>query len=287
MLSYPVNSVQCGNCVELMENLPDGCIDLVFTSPPYFNAREYASYKTYADYLSFIEKVMKQIHRILSDDGFFVLNTSPVIVPRKSRNRESERMPIPFDTYSLAKALGFKYIDDIIWQKPDGASNRAIKFSHHRRPMAYKPFTVTEYLFVFRKENAPLIDKGIRKHSPKEIEMSLISDGYERTNVWKINPSRSEIHPATFPLELAEKVVSYYSFVNDLVLDPFSGIGTTLEAAQLLNRRFLGFELSSKYVAAANNRLHLDGGDSPALPGFFSPEGFTGQVGLSQPTRRQ
>lgn len=252
MLPFEVNSVQCGDCAELMAKMPDESVDLVFTSPPYFNAREYSSFKTYQEYLDFLENVMKQIERVLSNDGFFVLNTSPVIVSRKSRSHESERLPIPFDTYSLARSVGFKYIDDIIWEKPDGASNRAIKFSHHRRPMAYKPFTVTEYLFVFRKSNAPLIDKGIRKHTAEQIEMSLIGDGYERTNVWKINPSRHKEHPATFPIELAEKVIAYYSFVGDMVLDPFCGIGTTLKAAQSLQRRYLGFELSPKYVAAAN-----------------------------------
>jgi DNA modification methylase len=139
-----------------MNNIPDKYIDLIFTSPPYYNAKDYSFYNTYEEYLEFINQTIKQYYRILSDDGFFILNTSPVITSRISRNSESIRHPIPFDTYQIAKENGFKYIDDIIWEKPDGASNRGRKFSENRRPMAYKPFTITEYLFVFRKNNAPL-----------------------------------------------------------------------------------------------------------------------------------
>lgn len=246
------NKAYCMNCLDGMDLLDECSVDLVFTSPPYYNAKEYSQYSSYPDYLEFICLVINKIHRVLSNDGFFILNTSPVISPRKSRSFESIRYPIPFDTFCIAKNSGFKYIDDIVWEKPDGASNRAIKFSHHRRPMAYKPFAITEYLFVFRKQDAPLIDKGIRKHSPEIIDRSLVSGEYERTNVWKISPSRNKNHPATFPLSLANKVISYYSFVEDFVLDPFSGIGTTLLASKNLQRSFIGFDIYQKYVDLAN-----------------------------------
>ncbi len=251
-----IDTIICGDSIETMGKMPDGCVDLVFTSPPYFNAREYSLFKSYKEYLDFLRGAMEQIVRVLSDDGFFILNTSPVIVPRKSRSHESERLPIPFDSFSLAMATGFKYIDDIVWEKPDGASNRAIKFAHHRRPMAYKPFAITEYLFVFRKSNAPLIDRGIRKHSAEEIRESLVSDGYERTNVWKINPARKNGHPAPFPSELARKVISYYSFVGDLVLDPFCGSGTTCKQADTLKRHYIGIDASQEYCEMAKKSLY-------------------------------
>lgn len=250
-----LNTVLQGDCLNLFDKIDDKSIDLVFTSPPYYNAREYSQYKTYDEYLDFIKKVCINIFEKLSDDGYFVLNTSPVIIPREKRSMESKRLPIPFDTFSICQDVGFSYVDDIIWVKPDGASNRGRKFSAHRRPMAYKPFSVTEYLFVMRKQNAPLIDFGIRKHSEEIIEKSLVLDEYERTNVWEIPPARNNGHSAPFPLQLAKNVIKYYSYVDDIVLDPFAGSGTTLVASKMLNRKYIGFELHKEYVDICNLRL--------------------------------
>lgn len=250
-----INNIYCMDCVDGMSLLDKAFVDLVFTSPPYYNAKEYACYDSYDKYLDFLRIVIEKIYYVLNDDGVFVLNTSPVIVPRKGRNFESVRLPIPFDSFCIAQSCGFKYIDDIVWEKPDGASNRAVKFSAHRRPLSYKPFTVTEYLFVFRKSNAPLIDKGIRKHSQEIINKSLVGDGYERTNIWKISPTRSKLHPAPFPSKLSDSVVTYYSYIGDLVFDPFAGIGTTLMSAKKLGRNFLGFDTNKDYVDVANKGL--------------------------------
>ena len=80
------------------------------------------------------------------------------------------------------------------------------------------------------------------------MEASKIADGYARTNVWKINPSTNSKHPAAFPKELAEKVVQYYSFKGDVVLDPFAGSGTVGDAASGLERRFVLFENNPEYL---------------------------------------
>ena len=245
-----------GDCLEKMKDIPDKSIDLAFTSPPYFNTRDYSTFDSYKSYLGFIEEFMVQTIRVLSVDGFFILNTSPVIIKRKSRSDESIRLPIPFDTFNLAQNVGFKYIDDIIWEKPDGASSRAKKFSHHRRPMAYKPFTVTEYLFVFRKKESPLIDKGIRKHSKSVIGSSLVSGEYERTNVWRLAPERVKGHPAPFPEALSNRVIRYYSYCEDVVLDSFMGSGTTGVTCKNLNRNFIGIELDPKYFKIAEKRIN-------------------------------
>jgi len=251
------NQIIQGDCVEVMKSMPDNCVDLCFTSPPYFNARQqYASYSTYQEYLDFLSQVTKQVFRVLKDNRIFVINLSCVIVPREKRSTESTRLAIPFDYLPIATQTGFKFVDDIIWVKPDGASNRAIKFAPHRRPVAYKPFQVTEYLLVF-KRGYGLLDLAIRDHSPEIIQASLVADGYERTNVWQIRPENpcKVGHPAPFPLELAQKVVEYYSYVGDLVLDPFLGAGTTALAARQLGRNYLGIERCPDYCEIAQNRI--------------------------------
>ena len=77
-----------GDSLELLDGIENDSVDLVFTSPPYYNAREYSSWETYSDYLSFMKRMIEKIYRVLNPDGFFVLNTSPVIVPREKRSNE-------------------------------------------------------------------------------------------------------------------------------------------------------------------------------------------------------
>ena len=82
-----------------------------------------------------------------------------------------------------------------------------------------------------------------------------MNDGYEVTNIWKIHPAHSKKHPAIFPEKLASNVVEYYSFVNDVVLDPFGGIGTTAKAAYKNNRRFVHYEVNPDYIDALKDDL--------------------------------
>jgi DNA modification methylase len=108
---------------------------------------------------------------------------------------------------------------------------------------------VTEYVLVYRKHTDLLIDWHIRNHPDQEVvKASKIADSYERTNVWKINPVTNSKHPAAFPVELAEKVITYYSFKGDVVLDPFAGSGTVGLAAASLDRRFVLFESNFNYI---------------------------------------
>ena len=94
-----------------------------------------------------------QIHRATKTGRFFVLNTSPVIVPRISRQHSSRRYPIPFDIHPLLIKMGWEFIDDIVWEKPEASvKNRNGGFFQHRKPLAYKPNTCTEYLMVYRKK---------------------------------------------------------------------------------------------------------------------------------------
>ena len=138
---------------------------------------------------------------------------------------------------------------DVRLAKCPGATGRGRRFSADRNPLQYKAVPVTEYVLVYRKRTEMLIDWHIRNHPDKNIiAASKVQDGYERTNIWKINPNTNSGHPAAFPLELAEKVITYYSFQNDVVLDPFAGSGTTGAAATKLDRRFVLFDINPTYV---------------------------------------
>ena len=138
---------------------------------------------------------------------------------------------------------GYEFVDDIIWVKPEGAgwaTGRGRRFAADRNPLQYKTVPVTEHVLVYRKRTDKLIDWNIRNHpNQKAVKESKIDDSYERTDIWRITPAHSKRHPAIFPKELAEKIIKYYSFKTDVVLDPFGGIGTVGEAATKLGRRFV------------------------------------------------
>jgi DNA modification methylase len=247
------NTIGHGDSEMLLKETPAEAIDLVFTSPPYYNARvEYADYTDYEDYLGKMRRVIRECHRVLNEGRFFVINISPVLIRRASRNESSRRIALPFDFHRIFIEEGFDFIDDIVWIKPEGAgwaTGRGRRFAADRNPLQYKPVPVTEYVIVYRKHTDKLIDWHIRKHpNQKLIKDSKIQDGYEVSNIWKIHPAHSKVHPAVFPAKLAENVISYYSFINDVVLDPFAGVGTVGEAAVKLKRRFVLFEMNIEYI---------------------------------------
>lgn len=249
-----LNKIYNENCLDTISKMDNDFLDLTFTSPPYFNAKEYSSFANYKIYLEFLKNVFLSIERKMKKGSILVINLSCVIEPRKSRSHESVRYPIPFDVVSILRHH-LNFIDDIIWEKPDGASNRGIKFSHHRRPVAYKTFNITEYLLVFSKKGC-LLDEQIKRHNVEIIKDSLVNGNYERTNIWKVSPVRNVDHPATFPIELAKKVIRYYSYKDDIVYDPFMGSGTTALACKKLNRNFIGSEINLDYYNSANDRIN-------------------------------
>lgn len=262
------NTVGLGDSEALLKDLPSESVDLVFTSPPYYNAKpEYAEYLSYEDYLLKMQKIIHECARVLNEGRFFVLNVSPVLIRRASRNEASKRIAVPFDFHRLFIAEGFDFVDDIIWVKPEGAgwaTGRGRRFAADRNPLQYKPVPVTEYVLVYRKKTDRLIDWLIRKHPDQDaVAASKIDDGYDVTNVWKIVPAHSKHHPAIFPQELAEKVIKYYSFKGDVVLDPFGGIGTTARAANKLGRRFATFEMEPQYVNLIKKGLLTDTAEQP------------------------
>ncbi|MGB4463934.1 MAG: DNA methyltransferase [Candidatus Hydrothermia bacterium] len=251
------NTVVHGDVQEIIKYVPDESVHLTFTSPPYYNARDYSIYQSYDEYLNFLERVFKEVHRVTKEGRFFVLNTSPIIIPRISRQHASKRYPIPYDIHPLLIKMGWEFIDDIVWVKPEASvKNRNAGFSQHRKPLAYKPNAVTEMLMVYRKKTDKLIDWNIKQYSWDKVEKSKVLEEYETTNVWRIDPTFDKIHSAVFPLELCNRVIKFYSFVGDLVFDPFAGSGTLGRAALNLNRNFFLIEKEAKYINRIKEELN-------------------------------
>lgn len=250
------NVVVLGDALDVLRSVPDESVHLTFTSPPYYNARDYSIYPSYEAYLEFLSAVFKETHRVTKEGRFLVVNTSPIIIPRVSRAHSSKRYPIPFDLHHRLTQNGWEFIDDIIWLKPESSvKNRIGGFMQHRKPLMYKPNAVTEYVMVYRKETTKLIDWNIRSYDPQTTEESKVPDGYETTNVWKIDPAFDKVHAAVFPAELCKRVIQYYSFKGDLIFDPFAGSGTIGQVAKALGRYFFLTEKDPLYFERIKSKI--------------------------------
>ena len=247
--NYLRNTIVHGDVQEILHYVPDESVHLTFTSPPYYNARDYSIYQSYNEYLNFLEQVFKEVHRVTKEGRFFILNTSPIIIPRISRAHSSKRYPIPYDIHPLLIKMGWEFIDDIVWVKPEASvKNRNAGFLQYRKPLAYKPNAVSEMLMVYRKKTDKLIDWNIHQYSWDKVKKSKVMGNYETTNIWRIDPTFDKVHSAVFPLELCNRIVKFYSFVDDLIFDPFAGRGTLGMAAVNLNRNFFLTEKEDKYI---------------------------------------
>lgn len=253
---YMKNIVVNGDVLEVLKDIPEESIHLTFTSPPYYNARDYSIYKSYEEYINFLTDVFKETHRITKEGRFFILNTSPVILPRAGRKYSSKRYAIPFDMHAKLVEMGWEFIDDIIWVKPEGAAkNRVGGFLQHRKPLAYKPNMVSEYLLVYRKKTDRLIDWNMKQYDENIIEESKVLGEIDNSNVWFINPDNDEVHSAVFPEELCEKVIKYYSYKGDLVFDPFAGSGTFGRTAIKMDRFFFMTEIQEEYFERIKDKM--------------------------------
>lgn len=269
------NVVVNGDVRDVLQIIPDESIHLTFTSPPYYNARDYSIYPSYKAYLQFLKDVFEKVHRITKEGRFFILNTSPIIIPRVSRQHSSKRYPIPFDIHPILIEMGWEFIDDIVWLKPEASvKNRNAGFLQHRKPLAYKPNPVTEYLMVYRKKTDKLIDWNIRQYNYKIVKESKVMGEYETSNVWSIDPTFDKNHSAVFPLELCNRVIKFYSFKGDLVFDPFAGSGTLGLAANNNGRYFFLTEKEEKYFQVIKRNLGNNSLFSNKEPRFFKLNEF-------------
>lgn len=243
-----INKIYNEDCLETMNKIEDNSIDLVVTSPPYYNAKDYIQYKDVDDYMNQMKTIFSSLYNKIKESRMVVVNISPVLVPRENRNSQSYRIPLPFYFVPMMEEIGYEFLEDIIWEKPNGSvPNRNGGFFQHRKPLAYKPNIVTEYVLVFKKKSDKLIDHFLKNES--------VEGDYEKTNIWRIQPETKVKHLAPYPQKLVENIIKYYSYKDELVYDPFMGSGTTAVVCQKLDRNFIGSEIHKEYVELSYSRL--------------------------------
>lgn len=231
-----------------LKKIKNGDIHLIFTSPPYYNAKEYSDYINYRKYLNDLKQVFIECNRILQDGRFIVVDVSPVITKRPGREYASIRYPIHYDLHHILLEAGFYFVDEIIWEKPEpSVPNRIGGYLQTKTPLTYKPNCVTENIMIYRKNCNFLLDKNVNRYTSKS-NYEPNDDSVDRSNIRRIAPASSKNHPAIFPEELCKRILKYYSFKGDVVLDPYAGIGTLGRVAYKMGRIPVMCEINENYV---------------------------------------
>ncbi len=235
-----------GDAEKTLLELPDNSVQLAFTSPPYYNARVYCNYHSYQEYLDKIKRVFTACHRVIEDGRFLIVNISPVITKRPGREFESIRYPIHFDFHKILEDAGFYFVDEIIWVKPEpSVKNRVGGYQQTRKALSYKPNCITESIMVYRKKCSFLLDENINEYKDYD---KYDGEEIDTSNCWHIAPKSDKNHPAVFPEELCRRILKYYSFEGDVILDPFAGVGTLGKVAYEMKRVPVMCEIDEEYV---------------------------------------
>jgi len=231
-----------------MNEIPNGSVQLVLGSPPYFNAPfDYkGSFKGWPEYQSFVQDSACEIGRILEDGRIAAIVCDDIIT-------EDGRYPVVAEITRAFMDLGFRYRDTIVWIKPKGyirKSRRSGVTVQHPFPMYFYTDNVTESILIFQK-------KGSLKRLPERTRLESrldLADFFDNdlyVNVWDITnvlPKRNRIEKdvAAFPYEIPYRLIKLFSYVGETVLDPWLGSGTTLQAAIDLCRNGVGYEINAR-----------------------------------------
>ena len=240
------NKIICADSEQYLKNLPDNCVDLVFTSPPYNFGLDYDNSENdsvhWDKYLEKLFAVFKECIRVTKYGGRIIINVQPLF---------SDYIPIHhmISDFFIKNKLIWK--GEILWEKNNYNCKYTAWGSWKSPSNPYLKYT-WEFLEVFCK--------GDLKHEGDSKKADIVGDEFKKWVYakWSIAPERNMNdwgHPAMFPEKLVEQTLKLFSFENDVILDPFNGVGTTTKVAKQFNRRYIGIDLSTEYCKKAEERL--------------------------------
>jgi len=260
-----------GDCVEVLKSLPDGCIDMVVTSPPYSAGIKYDVYNDSIpmdEYWEFTKKWLSGVYRVLKDDGRVAVNV-PIEMNVQERGG---RILFNAEFWMMMKQVGFKFFGmvDLTEDSPHRVRQTAWgSWMSASCPYIYNP---KECIILAYKKTNKKLTKGESqwKGVPTEVEQPDGStknkmvyqdeDKKEFMNLvfgrWEYFADTRSLTKATFSMDIPSKAIKILSYKNDIVLDPFMGSGTSAVAAETLGRRWLGIELSPNYTDIARKRVN-------------------------------
>lgn len=259
-----------------MRELPDESVQLIITSPPYFNIKDYSKdgYQSesigkrqegqigdipeYDIYIREMLKVWKECERVLKPNGKLVINTPLMPMLKKNLNTHYNRHIFNIDSdiqHSIRTKTNLFLLDIYLWNRTN--PTKKLMFGSYPYPRNFYAQNTTEFITVYVKDGKP-------ERATKEVKEASKLSQNEWVNytkqIWNIPiPNKNDLafgkHSAIMPEEIVKRAVRLYSLVGDLVLDPFAGSGTTLRVAKKLHRNYVGYEISPDYETVIRLKL--------------------------------
>jgi len=261
-----VNKIINGDCIEVMKTIPEGLVDLVVSSPPYNVG---ISYDTHIDdiqmdeYWIWTEKWLTEVFRLLKDDGRVAINI-PYEVNVQDRGG---RVFFVSEFYQVMKKVGFKFFGIVDLEEDSPHRSKTTAWGSWMSPSSPYIYNPKECVVLGYKKNHIKKVKGFPQW---QGEPTILEDGKRKViyseqdkkefmelvfGQWKyLNDSRP-LTKATFSMDIPSKAIKILTYKNDIVLDPFAGSGTSLVASEILDRRWIGIELSKNYCEIARSRI--------------------------------
>jgi site-specific DNA-methyltransferase (adenine-specific) len=250
-----------------MDKIKDRSIQLIITSPPYWNIKDYGGNleqigfaQSYQNFLTDLNKVWDECYRILEYDCYIIVVVGDVYLRAKNFDR-FRTITLPDHIVAYLEKIGFDFITRIIWHKisTTNASGGCSIMGSIYYPRNPRPTMEHEFILVFKKYTPEDKKKLIVKKPTKEIkELSRVDDeewfSFLR-GIWNIRGKRQKDHPAQFPIELVERLIKMYSFVGENVCDCFLGSGSTTLACILNDRNSYCYEINRKYKPIINKKI--------------------------------
>ncbi len=226
---------------EEMSEIPDDCVALMVTSPPYNVGKDYDEDLTLDEYLGLIHRVLVETYRVLEPGGRVAVNVANL--GRKPYLALNHRVA------GMLEDIGFMLRGEIVWQKAAGAGG-SCAWGSWRSAKNPTLRDIHEYVLVASKGSYRRTRIGEDSISRDEFLEATLS-------IWNIKSesARRVGHPAPFPVDLPQRIIELYTFRDDLVLDPFMGSGSTAVAALRSGRHYVGYELEAEYVDLAEARI--------------------------------
>ena len=260
-----------------MSELPDESVQLVVTSPPYFNVKDYSldgkqifshstqkrddigSINNYETYIDRLLDVWQECDRVLKPNGKLCINVPLMPIPKRMFTTHYNRHIFDLQSSmqrSILENTGLFLLDIYIWKRTN--SSKRLMFGSYPYPRNFYAQNTTEFIAVYVKDGPP---KNDLPHSIKEESRLTQEEWVEFTSqIWEIPiPGTSDSafgkHPAIMPEEIAHRCIRLFSYVGDVVLDPFAGSGTTLKMAKIHRRKYIGYEVYNAYRSAIDRKL--------------------------------
>ena len=239
------NKIICGDSLEVLKLLPDNCVDVMITSPPYNFGLEYdkgEDDKQWEKYFQSLFAILDETHRVLKSGGRMIVNIQPLF---------SDYIPTHHIISKHLLDIGMLWKGEIIWEK-NNYNCKYTSWGSWKSPSSpYLKYT-WEFLEIFCKENL--------KHDGDSDNIDITADEFKKWVIakWSMAPERKMKkyqHPAMFPEELVIRCLKLFSFKGDTILDVFNGAGTTTSVAGMLGRKYLGIDISPEYCAIAKERV--------------------------------